>query len=250
MDRKSGGPEPCTFLEWDSEFFGRKIARVHADRLDTRGADLVARWCEDRGVECVYLLADIDDGETVRTAEDHGYRLVDVRLTLGRTTPDELPPDGHVHGTVSMRAGGAEDADALIALVPGSFTQSRFYFDPNFSRAHCEALYARWITRALERPDSLLIVAETGDRQVGYLVLELDEPASLGRFALMGVADEARGLGVGGGLVDTGIRHCVDRRVQRLEIVTQARNVGSQSLYQKFGFRTQRAQLWYHKWFE
>ena len=115
----------------------------------------------------------------------------------------------------------------------------------------------------MQRPPALLVHLVLPDRQSlvdpapGVLV---EAPAVTICQRRAGINPEAGsgragtaprgGLGVGGGLVDTGIRHCVDRRVQRLEIVTQARNTGSQSLYQKFGFRTQRAQLWYHKWFE
>ena len=57
-------------LAWDSELFGRRIARVRAERLTACGATpAVAQWWRSEGVECLYLLAVADDPATVRLAE-------------------------------------------------------------------------------------------------------------------------------------------------------------------------------------
>jgi ribosomal protein S18 acetylase RimI-like enzyme len=39
------------------------------------------------------------------------------------------------------------------------------------------------------------------------------------------------------------------RRIAKVNVVTQGRNVRAQRLYQKSGFATDSVMLWYHKWF-
>ena len=74
----------CEHLSWDSEFFGLRTARLTTNRLDRQTADRALAWCRERTVDVLYFLADLDEPETVRLAEDRGFRLVDGRVTLDR----------------------------------------------------------------------------------------------------------------------------------------------------------------------
>jgi hypothetical protein len=45
------------------------------------------------------------------------------------------------------------------------------------------------------------------------------------------------------------LRWFTENRLNRVEVVTQARNFTAQRLYQRSGFVTANVQLWFHKWF-
>src|SRR4051812_55686 len=83
--------EICRFLEWDSEFFGLRIARVNLDVL--RPADLprIRQYCAAERIDGLYLLARADDPETHHAAEESRFRLVDIRVTLERGRPNAVP---------------------------------------------------------------------------------------------------------------------------------------------------------------
>jgi len=76
------GENPCRYLEWDSEFFGRRIASARVSRLTADTVEEILAWSRTNRIECLYFLADSDHSETVRLAEDHGFRQVDIRMTL------------------------------------------------------------------------------------------------------------------------------------------------------------------------
>src|SRR5436190_23490864 len=134
----------CEYLDWDSEFFGRRIARVTANRLTTETMASVLGWCEEKSIECLYFLADASDRTSALLAGDNRFHLVDVRVAyeraldgekdLGEKAPEVRPPV-------------AEDIPALRAIASASHSGSRFYFDPGFSTSACDALYATWIER-------------------------------------------------------------------------------------------------------
>ena len=59
----------CRILEWDSDFFDRRIARVQSPKLTRREGSTVLAWARRESVDCVYLLAISEDPETTDAAE-------------------------------------------------------------------------------------------------------------------------------------------------------------------------------------
>ena len=73
--------ELCEFLPWDTEFFGERIGRARIHRMNVHTANTILEWCAAQSIRCLYFLADSDDPETVRVAEDHAFHLMDIRVT-------------------------------------------------------------------------------------------------------------------------------------------------------------------------
>ena len=240
---------PCELLEWDSGFFGFRIARLSGERLDparTAAADL---WCRQNGVRCLYFLSSADHPETVSCAEGSGFRLVDARLTLARRRG--ASPNGH--GTplpgVRLRAARAEDLPALRVLAGRSHTDSRFYFDSNFPRQLCDRFYETWIDASCNGFADAVWVAEMESGAVGYITCHKEPDRPAGRIGLLGVSEEARGKSLGQALVQKAFEWLISQGAEEVTVVTQGRNVAAQRLYQRCGFLTQSLQLWYHKWY-
>ena len=61
---------PAEILEWDTAFFGFRIARVLGGALTPESADEIDTWCAGERVRCLYLLCRADDTSTIRAAED------------------------------------------------------------------------------------------------------------------------------------------------------------------------------------
>lgn len=238
--------QPCRFLEWDTEFFGLRIACVVGHRLNRERARAILKWCADHAIECLYFLADLDDPETIGLAQEYGFHLVDVRVTLQCEVGDLDHRCGEPSG-VQVRPARPDDRPILQAIARSIDYASRFYFDPGFSKEACAALYATWIRRSCEGAADVVLVAETDGRPVGYVAGHLCDE-SHGHIGLVGVADEVRNRGVGRALICGALRWFQGQGVRTVSITTQGRNVAAQRLYQRCGFLTQSVQIWYHKW--
>ena len=228
---------PCALLEWDSEFWGVRIGRVLADRLDAAAVD---GWADANGVDCVYFLARDDPGAAAH-AEDAGFRLVDVRVELGR------PSAGDERSTLRP-ATGADEAP-LRELARPNHRITRFYADPRFPDDRCDDLYATWVTRSLEGWADAVLVAELDGQPAGYVSLHRLE-WGWGLIGLIGVAPDAQGRGLGRRLVDGAVAWSRDGGLERVTVVTQARNVPALRLFEGCGFRIADVGLWFHKWYE
>ena len=241
----SGAPT-CEHLPWDSEFFGRRIARVCGNRLDASAIEALEKWCSEHAVECLYFLADPDDPATIRLAEDHRFRMVDIRVTFGTKLTSRVPPAPS--GALSIRPFAPGDAAALQTIARGSHRHSRFYRDGRFPAERCDDLYATWIEKSCQGYAEAVLVAEADDRAVGYISCHVDPDE--GRIGLVAVADGMRGKGVGHALVHAALDWLAARGLSRASVVTQGTNAEAQRLYERCGFTTRTIQLWYHRWFD
>jgi dTDP-4-amino-4,6-dideoxy-D-galactose acyltransferase len=241
--------EPCEFLPWDTAFFGYRIARVIGHRLSPQYVQAVLEWCKTREIECLYLLADSDHPETVRLADKHKFRLVDIRVTLQCNIGKQIVEHRNIQSeTVRVRPVRPADISALQAIARTIYSASRFYFDPCFPTESCEALYETWIKRSCEGYASVVWVADVDDEPVGYLSCHLSSSTPDGQIGLVGVGSQAQGRGVGQTLVYHSLHWFAEHSVEVVSVVTQGRNIAAQCLYQRCGFLTRSVQLWYHRW--
>jgi dTDP-4-amino-4,6-dideoxy-D-galactose acyltransferase len=245
---------PCDLLAWDTAFWGVPIARVRASELTQERIVEIDAWCADNRVACLCLRARPDDPLTVRLAEANSYRFVDVRLVFGGAISgpaagrrcDQRPDE-----SILVRRSRPDDVDALALMAADMYQDTRFYYDEGFPRHKCSQLYQTWIRRSCEDYADAVLVAELEGRPVGYISCHLDRqsPCLTGNIGLVGVGDGARGRGVGSMLVDAAIEWFRDQGAERATVVTQARNLPAQRLYQRCGLLTESVQLWYHRWY-
>jgi dTDP-4-amino-4,6-dideoxy-D-galactose acyltransferase len=234
----------CTRLDWDSRFFERRIAQVNGHRLDEVKLSEILAWCKTNRIDCLYFLADSNDAQTSALAEQNGFRLTDVRLTFERTlseSPSPVSPGNRV------RLARPADLGALKAIARTGHRDTRFYFDLHFEREKCDLLYETWIENSFNGFAQAVLVAEINAEPVGYITCRLQGVES--RVGLVGVAGKYQGMGFGKQLVEAFLAWSAEHGARRATVVTQGRNIGAQRLYQRMGFLTATAQLWYHRWF-
>jgi dTDP-4-amino-4,6-dideoxy-D-galactose acyltransferase len=230
-------------LAWDSSFFGIPIAAIHPRRLNERLLAFALGELKRLGIECAYYLADSDDPESIRLAELAGFHFVDVRLTFERSLDDA--GRGGIEG---VREARRDDIPALEAIASRAYKQSRYFFDWHFDRVACRRFYSDWIRKCVtgELPARVFVV-DDDEGPAGYIALTYLS-LSTSSIILVGVADRAKGQGVGRRLVTRGLQWAADAGRSRMEVVTQGRNYEAQRLYQRCGFVTARTEVWYHWW--
>ena len=55
----------CRLLAWDSEFFGKRIARAYTERINEDLLREITDWCAENRIDCLYLLAASNDPATI-----------------------------------------------------------------------------------------------------------------------------------------------------------------------------------------
>ena len=236
-------------LPWDSAHFGHRIARALPRRLDHAGCRQLEAACVDQNIDCLYFLADAADQATIACLQAGGFDFVDIRLTLENEVRSLLniqPVEGF-----RFRLGQAGDLEALLPIAGESYTMSRFYSDQRFNRDKASRMYQTWLGKAFAADNAdVVIVAERDGQAVGYVVCHMRKPPDEANLGLVGVADSARGMGCARGMLQFAGSWLWQRDFERVNVVTQAKNIAAQRTYQRCGFLTRSVELWFHKWFQ
>lgn len=240
-------------LHWDSDFFSVPIGRINTKKIDEGTIDLVLQEAVAAGIRCLYFEADPNDLPTVLTAEAHGFHLVDVRVVLEYPFTDRPAPSSRfvAPSELKINTARASDLPRLEEISEEVGEYSRYTFDDKFTKTQGKLLYRTWIRNSLSGLADIVLTARWGGEEndvIGLITCALKEGVS--HIQLAGVHHSFRQKGVGTGLVQAALDWSKDQNVSKMQVVTQARNVPAQRLYQQMGFFTKTMTLYYHKWID
>jgi ribosomal protein S18 acetylase RimI-like enzyme len=236
---------PFALLEWDSDHFGFPIGRVHGASLSSDIASAALDWARSNSVRCLYFLADSKDSQTISSARESRFDLVDVRMTMRLDGLDTRTLTAIE--SLDIRRALQSDGPALEEIASNAHRDTRFFVDTRFPEERARELYRKWIRRDIA--DGRMLVANLSGERLGYISLSLPDAGNVGSIGLLGVAENARGRGIGGGLLKAVIELAKESCLESVDVVTQAANIPAQRLYQAAGFRSSFCQYWFHRWF-
>jgi ribosomal protein S18 acetylase RimI-like enzyme len=242
MLMRQRGEPPCEHLEWDSRHFGLRIARVRPAMPAAHDPSAIADWRREEAIDCLYYLVPLAQSDAVRLAEDLGFRLVDVRITLERAADEALEA-----GSLLTRPYRAEDLPRLVHLARTLHEDSRFFVDTFFPQSGSRALFEAWMRRACSEPSYQVLVADAEGGPAAYVVCQR-QGDGIGQIQLIGVDQRARRNGLGRALVDEAVAYFARHGLDRVRVVTQGRNLAALRLYESSGFLTVAQEVWYHWW--
>ena len=231
-------------LEWDSQFFGWKVARLNDPKLSVSELPPVLSALNAQGARLVYWARAeaLNDDEAVAL----GGRLVDEKTTYAmdlRSCPDIALAD--VQG-VEPHDPSMPKAD-LIALALQSAAYSRFGVDPDIPTEKAQGLYRIWMERSLRREIAQeVLVLREGERVVGMVTL--GEKSGRADIGLIAVDASSRGKQHGQKLVRAAQQWFVAQGHERAQVVTQGRNAPACRLYEKCGYALEKREYFYHFW--
>jgi dTDP-4-amino-4,6-dideoxy-D-galactose acyltransferase len=230
--------------------FGFRIARVKTERL-TKGIERdVAAQCAQERIACLYFLAPSGDVPSRRCAEEAGFTLADIRMTFERSLETHPPVPLHPRDDLRFSLARRSDVRSLQKMAANLYPESRFAVDPHFPREAAPRLFAEWIARSVAgRFDDCVWLVRSGRTLNGFISCR-NKTSREGSIGLIGVIPGLHGRGIGAALVEKACAWFQEHRTPSVSVVTQGSNVAAQRLYQKGGFRTERVELWYHKWFD
>lgn len=237
----------CEILEWDSAFFGWRLARCQRMPFLPDDAAVLTAECAARGIDGVYILVDAADTESTINVQRTGAFLADVRLTLGA----DVEPAGTrlaEDGEQRIRPATSADVLALAQIAAVSHHDTRFYADRHFDRARCDRLYAVWIENSCRGYADAVLVADDGGEPVGYVTCHKDAVGPHGHVGLFAVSEPARGRGIGRALLQAALRWFAANGVVAVTVATQLRNVTALRFYERSDLVIRRADLWFHLW--
>jgi len=231
-------------LDWDSDFFGVKVARIPRSNLDIHSLSATLAELKRQQVRLVYWSSDSECIDT--DVKNLGGQLVDKKTTFAIDFSSVDAEDIAATDTVEPFI-DAMPVDAFEALAVQSGEYSRFSVDSNIPNEKFVALYKTWINRSIRKEiaKEVLVIRDQG-RIAGMVTL--GEKNGRGDIGLIAVESGFRGKRYGETLVRGAQRWFIENGYKQGQVVTQGDNVPACNLYKKCGYAVEKVAYFYHFW--
>ncbi|KPJ52979.1 hypothetical protein AMJ39_06375 [candidate division TA06 bacterium DG_24] len=233
-------------LDWDTDFFGFRVAFITAPRLDSEELARVLSTLREENVKLVYWPSDSTSRSSQPAAQSLGGFLADKKTTFfidfSTIVSTQFVPAAAVEPyQPSMRISDLE------ALGVQSGEYSRFAVDPRIPRKKFVELYTTWIHNCLKGmlADAVLVIRD-GESVVGMVTL--GSKGERGEIGLIAVDGNYRGREYGETLVRSAQQWFMARGFRYGQVVTQQANVPACNLYEKCGYSIEKVDFYYHFW--
>jgi len=235
-------------LPWDSKFFGFDIAFLSCMHLTDNIWKKVKQKAKENNVRLIEYLCNCHDSRSVRVAENANFHFTDIRLTLHLQVSKVERPMLSLNEEFVSRKATERDIPVLRSVAAEAYTDSRYFFDKNFSPTRVKEFYSDWVEKGVRGTfddECICLVGRHG--AVAFCTIKY-LAHSRAKIGLFGVDGAYVGQGLGKKLLGVVVTEMIAREIVTVEVVTQGRNFAAQRLYENVGFRIHETQLWYHKW--
>jgi len=233
-------------LEWDSDFFGIKIARILAARHSHLSLKKVISNLASAKVQLAYWDSDPACLASQQAALACRGLLVDQKVTYSKQEKNRSfkAPD-RPWRVESYSAHIATKDLEMLAIEAGG--KSRFRADCSIPKRQWMRLFREWINNSVNgKIADTVLVARDSDQIVGMVTLA--DKAGIAEIGLIASHPAMRGKGIGQALIDVAADWALARNLSETRVVTQKLNATACHFYERSGFVATKKVHVYHFW--
>ena len=238
---------PFEILDWDTNHFGFKVARLVTDS-EAEAREAFSR-CEAEDVKMMIIRCGTDNIRLAQFFESAGCRLMDTlvqyELEIRADTPIEFVSPAKV------RSFRKDEVEAIASIAAAAFESyiDHFHADPLLPKEKSDALYIEWARNSCFQPHLAddVLVAVIDDKVIGFATMKAESP-EVAEGVLFAVSPEGRGKGVYSDMIAGGMGWCREKGIARMRVATQINNYAVQRAWVKHGFRLMRSNYTFHYW--
>jgi dTDP-4-amino-4,6-dideoxy-D-galactose acyltransferase len=231
-------------LDWDTHFFGYKIASVRVTEFGLKKLNNLIRELEEQDFKLAYCFVDPDDIVSNDSLKQISVFLAAEKVTYSIEVTREFnfPVTDHITTYNFINT-----SEKLKNLAIQSGLYSRFKIDPDFHNNEFERLYTEWIEKSVERKlANEVLTYNEGNEILGFITLAMGE--NTGLIGLIAVEENQRGKAIGKKLIGAALLFFKDKKITTVEVVTQKANYAACRFYESCGFNIKSIVNIYHLW--
>jgi len=229
-----------THLNWDSDFFNKKIGRLDITLADKfLDVDVFVQSKKDEGYELIYVFTPYE----YEMPKSIKYKLVDKKVVY-EINLVQLQDSYSDYKSQHVEKYEGVVTDDLYELAYTSGLYSRFRLDSHFENVAFYNLYKKWIENAVA--DDVVFVYKNNYKVEGLITLNYkDDEGVIGLFA---VKTEIQRKGIGRALIHHVYAELLNKQVYLLSVTTQMGNKNACTFYEACGMKLRVVTNIYHCW--
>lgn len=225
-------------LEWDSNFFGIRVARIDSGLQEPDFMEVISQL-DSEEFDLVYFNSKF----LVKENKYYKNHLLDKRVSLIKELKDKKPWDDRV-----KLYNGRVPTGKMIDLSRRVAQSSRFFFDPAIPNEKVYEMYKIWLSKSVSKEmatDVLVYEDEYGIQ--GFATIKiLDNGKAL--IPMLAVDRNHEGLGISFMLMQAIETFLLKEGCEYLISETKAKNLRALKVYERFGITCEPSHYINHLW--
>lgn len=229
-------------LEWDTEFFGRKSAKIIL-------SNQVSRFEEKK----IKLFLEENNFITI-VNENNNYinnqwlgsntkaYLTDINIQFRKRL---FKQSIDLNQSVSIK-NKVEINPTIMRIAKESFSESRFFNDPMITDEKAAMLFNNWVSNSFNKEDKYFVVTQKNRLITGFILFSKDKESAT--IELIAVDENYRGEKIGRSMINHLEEYLIKDNILNLKVGTQVNNLKAINFYTKNGFRYDSNSSIYHLW--
>ncbi len=232
-----------TILNWDSDFFHKKVARVNGCIANNVDLNTINSQLAQQDIVLAYYSSDVPLPAHLLTPGLYHIKLVDKKTTFLK--PLGTAPRKY-EGVTAYTSG--EDDEKLQLLSVQSGVYSRFKVDEQIGLGKMEELYRKWMLNSVNKDIAMQVLVYKQESSIEG-VITLGEQNGRADIGIVAVDEPFRGQGIGTKLISAA-ETWFNKNTCHIEIqvVTQLDNTPACRLYESAGYSIDCIKYFYHWW--
>lgn len=233
-----GSVEP---LDWDSEFFKRKIGRcTFSDQPSKFKLTRLLGLAQNENYELIYLFCNRNILISEEILDRFHGEFVDTKVIFYKGTNANDLLNSNVSSYTSKHV-----SEELVQLTLLSGKYSRFKTDSRFGEEAYSKMYKEWIAKSVSRKiaDEVFIYKKA-NKTIGFVTVSIID--KIGNIGLIAVDPSFRGQNIGMALLQKASTYVHSKLIQEIQVATQNENIAACNFYTKNGFMIRSEQDIYH----
>lgn len=233
-------------LDWDSSFFGFRVARIQPKTLDIQLLSGILDQLREERVSLAYWATDPEDAPSQEDVKNLNGFLADKKVTYVVDLPRQLGAlPFHKQQIMEYALDAPNESLNNLALQSGEY--SRFRTDPKIPVHKFEALYRLWINNSVNKKIAeTVFVWQEYDQTAGMITVGTKN--GRGDIGLLAVDSSFRGRKIGENLMTVAESWFIQKGHQKAQVVTQMVNKNACRFYEKCGYSLESVDYVYHFW--
>ena len=221
--------------EWDSKFFGFRVARLSGSNLTKKVLDECIKKAKKEKISCIYCLAKPEYKEILEQA---GFFFIDEKVELVQKNIDSSNFD-----KIEIEEAKHEDIPKIKKIASKEFRgMTRFYRDTHFDKKKVDMLYKLWVDKLMNDPDSTILIIRKGEDIVAFN--GISNKNGEGRIELIAVDSKYKNKGYGEKIINHAqkyfneiYREKLNKKIDEIKVNVYKKDTNLINELQKLGFK-------------
>ena len=231
------------YLDWDSNFFKKKIGKVELFKDKSNISDInLDKILKNSDYDLIYFFTDI-------SLDIYNYIsvfrpfLIDTQVYLNMNIPSILRKMDYE--LINNDISDMKNLNSIYEIAEEASEISRFYYDP-YLRPYAKKLYRKIIDNSLNKSFGSGIIADSEEEPKGFISLLLSN--DLSKELLIAVRKEFNNCGIGRILIKKALSCCHDYGKSEISTIVSAKNINSLNFHIGQGFEIKKIMNVHHLW--